>query len=136
MHSWRIVAVEYGPRMAVREKLQCRLCGMLWDSGWRRRVPICWAPQRRSPPHWEQWWADFQRRAAYDAQDRAKVLLAAQQEHQHHEAAQNGSNPAPRGGRWRWPGLDCVKLVRSLDRHGPGSAELDLARRVNHSIGT
>jgi len=113
MHSWRVDGIRYGPRMGCCRILQCRLCGMLWDTGWRRRVPICWAASRRAPPRWERWWEDFKRQAAADGLERAKVRLARSQEQNQANGRQTACNPAPQAPamRWRWPGLDCRRLV-------------------------
>lgn len=103
MHSWETLYTVTGRRHRGRpiRVLLCRGCGMLWNSSTRKPVPICWS--RYTPPNWQAWWSDFQRRAAYDAQERHEVASAAAQGHQDEQGRQTAQDPPPRG--WRGCGL-------------------------------
>ena len=76
MHRWETILTVRGKRHRGRlvRVWICKGCGMLWNSSTRRSVPHCWHPY--VPPHWAQWWTDFQRLAAYDRQERLAVALA------------------------------------------------------------
>lgn len=99
MHRWETILTIRGSRFRGRlvRVLLCKGCGMLWNSSTRKPVPICW--HRYEPPHWAQWWADFQRLAAYQRQERL-VVQAAHQQHDQQQQHPAAGPQRPFGQHW------------------------------------